>query len=194
MRFLSHLEMINLFSRAVARARIPIRFSQGFHPHPKFSFATALSVGIESWAEYMDMEIDAGYGAEQVKERLNTVLPEGMEILEAHEIPLRAESLSVIMDKVRYRVTLPDPVTLDLPACAERFLELETFPFHREKRGKTLDLDLRRELAALQADATSLEMTVGRGKPLEFAAAVTGLSPAELAGARIEKLAVIFKE
>jgi radical SAM family uncharacterized protein/radical SAM-linked protein len=193
MRFLSHLEMINLFSRAVARARIPIRFSQGFHPHPKFSFATALSVGVESWAEYMDMELAAGYGADQVKERLNAVLPEGMEILEAREIPLRAESLSVIMERVRYRVTLPDPVTLDLPACAERFLALESSPFHREKRGKSLDLDLRRELAALQADATSLEMTVGRGKPLEFAAAVTGLSPAELAEARIEKLEVVFR-
>jgi radical SAM family uncharacterized protein/radical SAM-linked protein len=193
MRFLSHLEMINLFSRAVARARIPIRFSQGFHPHPKFSFATALSVGVESWAEYMDMEIAAGYGADQVKERLNTVLPEGMEILEAREIPLRGESLSVIMESVRYRVTLPDPLTLDLPACAERFLALETSPFHREKRGKTLDLDLRRELTALQADASSLEMLVGRGKPLEFAAAVTGLSPAELAGARIEKLDVVFR-
>jgi radical SAM family uncharacterized protein/radical SAM-linked protein len=194
MRFLSHLEMINLFSRAVARARIPIRFSQGFHPHPKFSFATALSVGVESWAEYMDMEIAAGYGADQVKERLNTVLPEGMEILESREIPLRAESLSVIMEWVRYRVTLPDPVTLDLPACAERFLTLEAYPYHREKRGKTLDLDLRRELTALQADASSLEMLVGRGKPLEFAAAVTGLTPAELAEARIEKLAVIFRD
>ena len=194
MRFLSHLEMINLFSRAVARARIPIRFSQGFHPHPRFSFATALSVGVESWAEYMDMEIDTGYGADRVKESLNSVLPEGMKILESREIPLRATSLSVIIERVRYRVTLPGPVTLDLPSCAERFLALETCPLRREKKGKTLELDLRRELTELKTDASSLEMLVSRGKPLEFAAAVTGLSPAELAGARIEKLAVVFKE
>ncbi|HLO27112.1 MAG TPA: TIGR03960 family B12-binding radical SAM protein [Geobacteraceae bacterium] len=193
MRFLSHLELINLFSRAVSRARVPIRFSQGFHPHPKFSFATALSVGVESWAEYMDMEIAAGYGAGRVKEGLNSVLPEGLEILESGEIPLRTESLSVIMDKIRYRVTLPDTATLDLPSCVEKFLALETYPLHREKKGKSQDLDLRRELAELQAEGSSLEMLVGRGKPLEFAAAVTGLSPAELAAARIEKLDVVFR-
>jgi radical SAM family uncharacterized protein/radical SAM-linked protein len=193
MRFLSHLEMINLFSRAVARARIPIRFSQGFHPHPKFSFATALSVGVESRAEYMDMEIAAGYGADRIKETLNTVLPEGMEILEASEIPLRAESLSVMMEKTRYRVTLPETVALDLPSSVERFLKLESCPLLREKKGKTFKLDLRRELAELQANAGALEMLVGRGKPLEFAAAITGLSPAELSEARIEKLAVVFR-
>jgi radical SAM-linked protein len=194
MRFLSHLEMINLFSRAVARARIPIRFSRGFHPHPKFSFATALSVGVASCAEFMDMEIAAGYGADRVREELNNVLPKGMEILESCEIPLRAESLSVIIEKIRYRVTLTKPVHCDLPAAAARFLALESYPLHREKKGKTQDLDLRRELAELKADASSLEMLVGRGKPLEFAAAVTGLAPAELTGAMIEKLAVTFRE
>lgn len=193
MRFVSHLEMINLFSRAVARAQIPIRFSQGFHPHPKFSFATALSVGVESCAEYMDMEIDADYGADRVKEELNRVLPEGMEILDCREIPLRAESLSVIIDKIWYRVTLPDPIVLDLPSCAANFLARETCPLHREKRGKTQDFDLRRELTEVKADARSLKMLVGRGKPLEFAAAITGLSPAELADARIEKLDVVFR-
>ncbi|MCM2360032.1 MAG: TIGR03960 family B12-binding radical SAM protein [Geobacteraceae bacterium] len=194
MRFLSHLELLNLFVRAVGRARLPIRYSQGFHPHPRFSFATALSVGVESWAEYMDMEIAAGYGADQARERLNAVLPGGIEIMEAREIPLRAESLSVIMERVRYRVTLPEPAGLDLPLLAERFLALESWPLRREKKGKTTELDLRSELAELKGDGNSLEMLVGRGKPLEFTAAVTGLSPAELTGARIEKLAVIFKE
>jgi radical SAM family uncharacterized protein/radical SAM-linked protein len=194
MRFLSHLEQLNLFVRAVGRARIPIRFSQGFHPHPRFSFATALSVGVESWAEYMDMEIASGYGADQVKERLNAVLPEHIEIMEAHEIPLRAESLSVIMERVRYRVTLPVEDGLNLPHLVERFLALETCPFRREKKGKSLELDLRQELAELTTHGNSLEMLVARGKPLEFAAAITGLTPAELADARIEKLAVVFKE
>lgn len=193
MRFLSHLEMINLFVRAVGRARIPIRFSQGFHPHPKFSFATALSVGVESWAEYMDMEIAPGYGADQVKERLNAVLPEQMEILEAREIPLRTESLSVIMEAMRYRVTLPAQIWLDLPSLRERFLALETYPFRREKKGKVLEFDLRHELLDLTASRNTLEMLIARGKPLEFTAAITGLLPAELTGARIEKLEVIFK-
>ncbi len=194
MRFVSHLEMINLFVRAVARARVPIRFSHGFHPHPRFSFATALSVGVESWAEYMDMEIAPGYGADLVKERLNAVLPANIEIMEAREIPLRAESLSVIMKGSRYRVILDGPPRPDLPLLAERFLALESFPYRREKKGKTQEFDLRHELAELTVDGNSLEMVVTRGKPLEFVAAITGLPPAELAGVRIEKLEVIFEQ
>lgn len=193
MSLLSHLELINLFTRAVGRARIPIRFSQGFHPHPKFSFATALSVGVESWAEYFDMEIAAGYSADRVLQELNATLPSGIQILDAAEIPLRAAALSVIMDKIRYRVTLPDHHGMDLPGCAARFLARESFSLQREKKGRVTEIDLRQELHALTTSGNTLEMLVERGKPLEFAAAITGLSAADLTGARIEKLEVIFK-
>ena len=193
MRFLSHLELLNIFVRGVGRSGVPIRFSQGFHPHPKFSFATALSVGVESWAEYMDMEIAAGYGADLVKERLNGALPEGIQVLEAWEIPLRAESLSVIIDAVRYRVTLPEGGGLDLPALADKFKMLDTFPFRREKQGKVLELDLRRELRELTVQGNSLEMVIVKGKPMEFTAAITGLTAGELADATVEKLAVLFR-
>ncbi|HEX9079031.1 MAG TPA: TIGR03960 family B12-binding radical SAM protein, partial [Desulfuromonadaceae bacterium] len=83
MRFLSHLELLTVFTRAVSRGGVPILFSQGFHPHPRFSFATATSVGVESTAEYMDMFVAAGTTAEDVRERLNGALPEGLRILEA---------------------------------------------------------------------------------------------------------------
>jgi radical SAM family uncharacterized protein/radical SAM-linked protein len=194
MSLLSHLEMITLFTRAVGKGDIPIKFSQGFHPHPKFSFATALSVGVESWAEYFDMEIAAGFGAEAVKESLNAVLPDGVHILEAEAIPLSSPSLTVVLDKVRYRVTLPDFVQLDLRVLADKFLELETFPVRREKKGRVVELDLRPELVELHASDNNLEMTIRRGKPLEFAAAITALTPAELMDARIEKLEVFFKD
>ncbi len=193
MSFMSHLEMLNLFIRAVRRAGVPIRYSHGFHPHPKFSFATALSVGIESRAEYLDLEIAAGFGAERVKDALNRVLPAGVKILEAAEVPWRTESLSVIMDKVRYRVTLPAGLALDLPLLTGRFLCQESYILRREKKDRKVEIDLRRELVELQASGNTLEMLVGRGKPLEFAAAITGLTAGELADARIEKLEVIFK-
>ena len=194
MRLLSHLEMLNMFSRAVKRAGIPIRYSCGFHPHPKFSFATALSVGVESFAEYLDMEIAEGYGAERVRERLNSVLPEGMEIMDAVEIPLRSDSLSTIMDKIRYRITLPEGLSVDLAALSEAFLALEQYVHRREKQSKVVEIDLRRELYELHPSDRVLEMVVGRGKPLEFVAAITGLPEKALAEAAIEKLEVIFRD
>lgn len=192
MRLLSHLEMINLFSRAISRAAIPVRFSQGFHPHPRFSFATALSVGVESYAEYMDMEVAGDSSAAQVMAGLNTVLPDGVKVVSAEEIPLKGPSLSVIIEAVRYLVTSEALAGIDLQASAEAFLKTDSFPWHREKRGKVLDLDLRRELRDVTVSGTSLELLVGRGKPLEFVAAITGVPLDRLAGSRIEKLEVVF--
>jgi radical SAM-linked protein len=194
MSLLSHLEQLSLFTRAVTRGGIPIIFSKGFHPHPKFSFATALPVGVESLAEYLDMEVAAGCDPDMVKERLNAVLPSGMRIMEAKTIPRSSPSLSVITDSVLYRLTLPKNDPSDLQSRVDTFMGLESFPFRREKKGKTVELDLRHELVDLRADGNTLEMNIRRGKPLEIAEAVTGLKPAALAGARIEKLEVFFKE
>lgn len=194
MRYLSHLEMIGLFTRAVGRARLPIRFSQGFHPHPKFSFATALSVGVVSWAEYLNLELVPGLAPEEVQARLNAALPEGMRILETVVIAPGTPSLSVLMDKVRYRVILPEEIVHGLAGKAEEFLCRDSVPLRREKKGRVQEYDLRRELAELAVSGSTLELTIGRGKPLEYAAAITGLTSEELADARIEKLAVIFKD
>ena len=192
MRFLSHLEMITLFTRAVGRARIPIRYSQGFHPHPKFSFATALSVGVESIAEYMDLEVAPGLGAASLQEALNRVLPTGIRIREAVTIPLDTPALSVIMEKVRYRVTLPEQAATGLSAGLERFMASDSHVCRREKKGRVTEIDLRRELAEVRCEGAVLEMVIGRGKPLEFVAAITGLDGSALADSRIEKLEVIF--
>jgi radical SAM-linked protein len=194
MRYLSHLELITLFTRAVSRGGIPIRFSQGFHPHPKFSFATALSVGVESRAEYLDMEIMAGFGAEAVKNALNTVLPEGMTVLEAWEIPMKSESLSVIMEGVRYRVSLPDEVSLPLENLTAAFLARETFPYLRSKKGGDQEFDLREGLRSIVVKDNSLELVIDRAKPLEYVAAITGLPLPELRDCSIEKLDVLFKD
>jgi radical SAM family uncharacterized protein/radical SAM-linked protein len=194
MRFLSHLEQQTLFIRAVGRAKIPIRYSNGFHPHPKFSFATALSVGVESHAEYMDFEVDSGFSAQDLLEALNGTLPEGMRIVEANEISMKAPSLSSIMEKVRYRVTLPESQAGGIPEKIAAYLALDSFPLRREKRGKVVEFDLRHETYELSTEGCALEMVVGRGKPAEFASAILGIPVEELRDARLEKLEVLFSE
>ncbi|HEU0265132.1 MAG TPA: TIGR03960 family B12-binding radical SAM protein [Geobacterales bacterium] len=192
MALISHLELISLFTRAVRRGGIPVRHSQGFHPHPKFSFATALSVGIESEAEYMDLEVAGGFPASEVQQRLNAVLPAGMRIVEAQEIPLKAPSLSVIISAARYRVTLPPSLAQELPAQVRDFLSQESSVIVREKKGKRRELDLRAGIVSLAVDGASLEMVINRGKPIEVTAAVTGHPISELQECTIEKVAVIF--
>ncbi len=194
MRFLSHLELLNIFIRAARRAALPLRHSQGFHPHPKISFASALSVGVESWAEYADLELSSPLGAEAVMIGLNAVLPEGVKILEARTIPWKSPSLSVIITAARYRVELPSGLGVDLPAAVARFLALDTFLYTRDAKGKNATVDLRRELTELSVEGETLEFVTGRGKGREYLEAITGLDRDRLRDARIMKTAVVFVE
>ena len=194
MIFLSHLELLTLFTRAVKRAGIPVKYSQGFHPHPKFSFATALSVGVESSAEYLDIEVAPGCAADSLKASLNRSLPEGIAVLSAWVVPAKSPSLSAIMERVRYRVMLPDRLSPGLELSAANFMALATSPFRRVKKNGPQEYDLRHELFSLTAAENSLTMEIGRGKPLEFASAITGIAIKELEDCRIEKLEVIFKD
>jgi len=80
-RFISHLDLMRAFERAFRRAKLPLAYSEGFTPHPRLTFASALSVGITSSGEYLDAEFYEDIPAQDVLSRLNSNLPEGLKIL-----------------------------------------------------------------------------------------------------------------
>jgi radical SAM family uncharacterized protein/radical SAM-linked protein len=79
-KYLGHLEMVNVFFRALKRAEIPVVFSQGFHPKPKISFDDPLPVGIESRQEHFRLCVPGFVRPEAVIRRLNAHLPDGLVI------------------------------------------------------------------------------------------------------------------
>ena len=81
--FLSHLELSAALVRALRRSSIALAYSIGYHPHPKISFATATSVGMESRQEYMDITAQEYLSdLDLLKNEINSALPLGIEILE----------------------------------------------------------------------------------------------------------------
>jgi radical SAM family uncharacterized protein/radical SAM-linked protein len=79
-KYLGHLEMVNVFFRALKRTEIPVVFSQGFHPKPKISFDDPLPVGIESRQEHFRLCVPLFVSPEAVIRRLNAHLPDGLVI------------------------------------------------------------------------------------------------------------------
>jgi len=106
MRFLSHLELMSCLSRALRRTGLRIKYSKGFHPLPKLSFGPALSVGIESEAEYADVELEEMIRPDELKERLNIQLPQDISVLDVQSIPLGASSISDSITEVNCLVDL----------------------------------------------------------------------------------------
>ncbi|MDD2582988.1 MAG: TIGR03936 family radical SAM-associated protein, partial [Desulfuromonadaceae bacterium] len=192
MRYLSHLELLTVFTRAVSRGEVPILFSLGFHPHPRFSFGTATSVGVESQAEYMDMFVAAGIAALEVLERLNAVLPEGLRILESEEVDVKSPSISTLIEATRYRITVVGAAPDQLSEQCVQFLAQDTFVIQRTKKGQSQAVDLRGETVSLSADGQTLELIAKRGKPVEFARAITGDEALQGDDIQVEKLEVIF--
>lgn len=82
LRFLSHQETMRTFIRALVRANIEICHSQGFNPHPKITLVLPRSVGTESFAERLCVQVnrDSIENLESLRDSLSAELPEGIEI------------------------------------------------------------------------------------------------------------------
>ena len=79
-KFVSHLDMFRLMQRAVRRADIPLWYTEGFNPHPYVSYLLALPLGVEGLSEPVDLRLMEKMPAEEVRARLNAVLPEGLRV------------------------------------------------------------------------------------------------------------------
>ena len=108
-RFLSHIELSAALSRAIILSGISFVYSQGFHPHPKISFAGATAVGMESEGEFADIRIqDPGEKPGTLIARINAALPSGVAVTAMHELPPHAFSLAEMVTGFDYDLILPD--------------------------------------------------------------------------------------
>ena len=81
-KYISHLDLVRCFNRAVARAGIPIFFTEGFNPRPYMNFAMPLSLGVSGLREIVDMKIDGEMTNDEIYSALSSVMPPDIKILE----------------------------------------------------------------------------------------------------------------
>lgn len=81
MRFISHLDLMRLFMRAMRRADLPLKISEGFNPHPRLSIKRALKLGLESEREEASIVLKGFVKLQDFKERVERQLPEGISLV-----------------------------------------------------------------------------------------------------------------
>lgn len=84
-KYISHLDTNRVFSRAFARAKINLWYTQGFNPRPYMSFSLPLSLGVESYCENVDIRIIDDLTDEEIKVRVNDALPLGIRIIDVYD-------------------------------------------------------------------------------------------------------------
>ena len=183
-RFLSHLEVSSALTRAIKRSGLALRYSEGFHPHPKVSFAFATAVGMESLEELADIQVEDGLtDTAVITARINAGLPEGLEVRRISRPAAGDPSLAKLVRGFRYRVALPSgDCTEGLEGRIVGFLALSSFIVEREGKDKTTRNDVRPYVEGIFLDRKTgvLEMTLrnadGRTvRPAEILTHVLGL-------------------
>ncbi len=111
LRYLSHLDIAGIITRAINRAGLNVIYSQGYNPRPRIIFSNPTPLGVESLAEYGDVYIEDNIGGEDFKERVNMKLRKEIQVVEARKAAGKIDSLMSQIDLVLYSFTLNNDVS-----------------------------------------------------------------------------------
>ena len=144
-KYISHLDMMKMFERALRRSRIPIYYSQGFNPHPQIVFGLPLSVGVTSDTEYVDFELSDAMGPEEFVEKLNNHLPGGLRLTDA-KVRSSKSNIMASISKASYEVLVAieqEPQIEEVEEKILHLLEKSNIFIKKESKGKVRDVDIR---------------------------------------------------
>ncbi len=147
MIYISHLDVQRLFQRVFRRAGIELTFSQGFNPHPKMSYGNALALGIESFGEYVDIEIEDDISPDELIKRINSELPDGMEFVKCIQLQGGEKSLAANIEYGKYEFIIPNINKNDFEFINGKISEIinmdEILVSKKNKKGKIVELNIR---------------------------------------------------
>ena len=149
-RFLSHRDVARIMERAFRKLRLPVAYSQGFSPRPKFSFGLALSVAYESDAEYLDVELVTPVALEGLPELLTASLPDGLTITAIEVLEQGATSLQQAIVCCRWSIEVLGASLSDVTTAVADLLGSEEFLLERTRKGKVSVVDVRPAILELE--------------------------------------------
>ncbi|MGD9334306.1 MAG: TIGR03960 family B12-binding radical SAM protein [Desulfobacterales bacterium] len=190
-KYFGHLELVRIFLRAISRAGIPIKFTQGFHPKPKISFEDPLPLGLESLNEYFYLSLRGDVRPQRIIGQLNKHLPKGIRVLNCQLASSKSASNAV--SSATYLVTKKDGFFNEKDLICfknkKEFIVTRTGP-----KGKTKHIDLKDMVLKIELpDPNRLKMTLkkepGRTvRPFEVIEKVFFIPVEEIKQAAIVKL------
>ena len=139
-KYISHLDLYRTIQRAFQRAKLPIWYTQGFNPHIYLNFALPIALGYEGINESFDFRLNTDIPFDEVLDRLNKAMPEGI-IIKAVEIPVHKAN---DIERAEYELKISNK-QIDTPTLAKKLSEFFTKDVieteKRTKKGmKTIDL------------------------------------------------------
>jgi len=183
LKFISHLDLMRLWQRALHRAGIALAYSEGYTPHPRISLAAPLALGVTSAAELMDVYCTKWVSPHVFSSVVGKALPPGIEILQVNNVALPLPSLQAQVRYADYRVQVS--TQMETPAVEEtisNLLSLEHLPWQHQRDTGPRNYDLRPliddlSLLGCQDGCCTIDMRLrcssqGSGRPEQVIAAL----------------------
>jgi radical SAM-linked protein len=181
-RFISHRDVARAFERAFRIEELPLAFTLGFSPRPKVSFGLALSVGHESVAEYLDVELAREIDLDPLAGALSAALPAGIDVTGATALAPRAPALQEAVTVVDYEVdaTVGGGEPSHLEDAVARVLASDTVFVTRTRKGRESNDDIRPALRAISILASTEPDSGDARLGLSLATNARGARPREV--------------
>lgn len=185
-RYISHLDYAGVMERAIRRAKLPAAYSEGFNPHLKMSFASPLSLGVTSDAEYMDFELTKPLCQPEIFDRLSRALPPGIKLIRLKPVkeprPCEGKKHKALMAEVEQGLyEIEAPLVGDWSkalAAIQKFNQATAITYHRITPKKTRDIEVKQYMldqvkASMVGEKVLLGMNIaitqsGSIKPVEI--------------------------
>ena len=197
MKFIGHLDMLRFFQKAMRRADVDIRYSEGFSPHQIMSFAAPLGVGITSDGEYFDIEVHSTKSSEEMIADINATMVDGVEVTGYVALPDDAKTAMSIVTAADYVLSYKDGYESPLSyeewkdKVAELFTDAASFTIIKQTKKSEREIDLK----PLVYDFKVIEQD---GKPAFYINVSTGsvdnIKPELLLASMYEKLGLEYQE
>ena len=177
-KFIGHLDVVIVFQRALKRADIPIAYSNGFNPHQLISFALPLSLGYTSIGEYGDFQLQTEENPEELKEKINNALPEGLIITELIKLKEGVKNTMASVCAASYDIYFDETISPEDIKNNRSFIKQNEILVMKKKKKNFKETDIKQDI--LGAEDISAD---GKGvlKVLVNAGSVKNLKPESVA-------------
>ena len=169
MKFISHLDVMRYFQKAVRRSGLDVAYTEGFNPHQIMSFAAPLGVGQTSESEYFDIEFHTIPSLAELVDRLNQVMTDGMRIISAELLPppvpqVKRETAMALVAASSYLILRKDGYEEDMTKeeLEQKFVEFlaqESIPYLKKSKKTEAEVDLARFIFDSDAKGETTEFS-----------------------------------
>jgi radical SAM-linked protein len=143
-KYLSHLDLMRLWERALRRADVPLAYSQGFSPHPRISIAAPLPIGVTSSSELMDILFNKRFSPYYFMKAVGEQLPRGIGLVGVEQVATQLPSLQSQVRKAEYCVELEtDRLAQEVEEELRSFMAKSEFPWQHRRDHDVRHYDIR---------------------------------------------------